>query len=330
MSARIISTLHSRVAMSRPEPAQRAVLTRRAAFTGAMALPVAARAARAAPLPKIAIGFPVSDDFVPATVARDLGLFTAQGVDVGITIVPLISNIPAALLSGSLQIGATTGPTLLQARENGLALVAVCGMSHLTPDHQLVSLVVGKQSGITKPADLIGKKIAVPGLNSLLDLLLRRWMVDHQLDPKKVVLIEATFPSMADLLRTGQVDAAIMKEPTRSSALHSGAGTRFVDYPGQVRPDVLNTFWIAERGWAMANPDAVRGFRAGIEAGIAAYEKDPHGGRVIEQRYFKAPEGMMPHFSTHMTAEDLAFMQEISMQFGLLDHRADTAAMILP
>ncbi len=313
--------------MSPPEPTRRAALTRRGLVGGLAALPMVARAAQAT---KIGIGFPVSDDFVPAMVARDLGLFAAQGVDVAITIVPLISNIPAALLSASLQIGATTGPTLLQARENGLDLVAVCGMSHLTPDHQLVSLVVGKKSGIGKPADLVGKKIAVPGLNSLLDLLLRRWMVDHGVDPSKVILIEATFPSMADLLRTGQVDGAIMKEPSRSSALNSGAGTRFVDYPVQVRPDVLNTFWIAERGWAIAHPDAVRGFRAGIEAGITAYEKDPAGGRAIEQRYFKAPEGMMPHFSTHMTPDDLAFMQEISIQFGLLDHRADPAGMILP
>jgi NitT/TauT family transport system substrate-binding protein len=278
---------------------------------------------------KVAIGFPVSDDFVPAMVAKDLGLFAQQGVDATITIISLISNIPAAILSGSLQIGATTGPTLLQARENGLDLVAVAGMSHLTPDHQLVSLVIGKNSGITKPADLIGKKIAVPGLNSLLDLLLRRWLVQNKIDPARVTLIEASFPAMADMLRTGQVDAAIIKEPSRSSAISSGAGVRFVDYPGQVRPDILNTFWIAERRWAEANPAAVHGFRAGLDAGIAAYEKDPKGGRQIEQRYFKAREGMMPFFSTRMTPDDLAFMQELTHQFGLVDSKLDPKSMIL-
>src|ERR1700759_3639553 len=92
-----------------------------------------------APGDKVAIGFPPSDDFVPAMIAKDKGIFAANGVDATLTVVPLIGNVPPALVAGSLQIGATTGPTLLQAQENGLDFVVVAGMSRLNQTHQLVS-----------------------------------------------------------------------------------------------------------------------------------------------------------------------------------------------
>lgn len=309
---------------------------RRAVLAGGMIsvmspiLGAARRPARAAEGIKLGIGFAPTDDFVPIMIAKERGLFAAARIDASITIIAVISNVPAAIMSKSIQIGSTTGPALLQAVEGGLDLVIVSGMSRLNKEHQLVSLLVSKQSGITKAGDLEGKRVAVPGLNSLLDLLLRRWMAQNGVNPKSVTLIETSFPAMGDMLRNGTVDAAILKEPARSSALKSDAGMRLVDYPFEVRPDILNTFWIAERSWAMANPAAIQGFRAGLAAGIAEFERDPEGGHAIEQKYYKSPGGLMPFFSATVTPADIEFMRELSQQFGLVEGKFDARTLILP
>lgn len=283
----------------------------------------------AAETEKVAIGFPPSDDFVPIMVAKDAGIFAAHGIDASITVVPLIGNIPPALVSGALQIGATTGPTLMEAQENGLNFIVISGMSRLDATHQLVSLMVGVNSPIKSVADLKGKRVGMPGLNSFLDLTFRRWLVNNHVPPDSVTYVETTFPAMSDLLRSGQLDAVVIKEPARGAAERSHAGRVLADYPKEVAPDMLNTLLIADKGWATAHIATVHAFRASLDAAIAAYEKDPAAGRAIEAHYMKSAPGPLPQFSTTVTVEDLRFQQGLAKQFGLIKGNDDPAALLV-
>ena len=278
---------------------------------------------------KVAIGFPPSDDFVPAMIAKDKGMFAAHGIDATLTVVPLIGNVPPALVAGSLQIGATTGPTIVQAQENGLDLVVVSGMSRLDATHQLVSVMVGEKSGIEKPQDLKGKRVGVPGLNSFLDLTFRRWLINNGVPADSVTYIETSFPQMGDLLRSGQLDAVIIKEPARANALAKNAGRILADYPKEVAPDLLNTLWIAERGWAEKNRAAIQGFRAALDEAIAFYEQNPAEGRAIQNKYMKGAPGPLPKFSTGVSIADLVYMQGLARQFGQIQGKQDPAKLIL-
>jgi NitT/TauT family transport system substrate-binding protein len=283
----------------------------------------------AAETTKLVIGFAPSDDFVPIMVAKDTGIFAAHGIDATIMVVPLISNVPPALVSGSMQIGSTTGPTLVEAQENGLNFVVVSGMSRLDATHQLVSVMVGMNSPIKSVTDLKGKRVGVPGLNSLLDLTFRRWLVNNNVPPDSVAYVETTFPAMGDLLRSGQLDAVVIKEPARGSAERNGAGRVLADYPKEVSPDLLNTLLIAEQGWAMSHLPVIAAFRASLDEAIAAYQKDPAAGRAIEAHYMKAAPGPLPKFSTIVTVQDLRFQQDLAKQFGLIKGDDDPASLLL-
>lgn len=71
-----------------------------------------------------------------------------------------------------------------------------------------------KSSGIQKPEDLKGKRIAVPALGTALDLALRATLEKHGLKPNQdYTLLEVNFPNMAPMLRQGKVDAAIIVHP---------------------------------------------------------------------------------------------------------------------
>jgi NitT/TauT family transport system substrate-binding protein len=274
------------------------------------------------------IGFPPSGDFMPAIIASEKGFFPADRMAVRTTMIALISNVPAALLSGSVQIGGTTGPTLMQAVDNGLDLVAVSGCSRWTPDRPTASLLAAAGSGATTAQDLVGKRVAVPGTGSVMDLLFRRWLLSHGVQPSQVQPIEASFPQMSDMLRSRQVDAALVKEPFVELAISRGAATRLADYVKEVDPHGLNVFWAATRAWAEQNPAAIAGFRAGLRQGTDFFLHDPEA-KAIELRVLKTNARVLPEFDTNLTVADLSFQQELARQFGLIEHTTDPSRLII-
>src|SRR5262245_26080523 len=78
---------------------------------------------------KVQIGCTATGDCESAMVAIDEGIFKRLGLDAEMVLIGLNSNIPAALLSNSIQIGGPTTPVFLQAADGGLDLVAIGGAS---------------------------------------------------------------------------------------------------------------------------------------------------------------------------------------------------------
>src|ERR1700716_3834671 len=76
---------------------------------------------------KIQIGCTATSDCASAMVAVDEGIFKEHGLDAEMVLIGINSNIPAAILSNSIQIGGPTSTVFLQAADGGLDLVAVSG-----------------------------------------------------------------------------------------------------------------------------------------------------------------------------------------------------------
>ena len=305
------------------------MLTRRALAIAGLAAgaTLAARDARAQGA-TVNIGFVPSGDFAPVIMAQEKGLFKKAGLETKTIIIPLISDIPAGLISNSMQIGASTGPALMQAVDNGLDLVVVSGNSRWSPTVATASLLVARDGGITRPEDLKGKRIGVPGLNSVMDLLFRRWLLLHHVQPDQVVDVEVTLPQMGDLIRTHQIDAALVKEPFITRALASGAVVRLADYVKEVDPNGLNLVWISTRDWAEANRPAITEFRSGLQAGIEFFLHDPEA-PAIELRVLKSNTTVLPNFDTNVTTADLQFQEDLARQFGLIQGKPDVSKLLV-
>ena len=54
---------------------------------------------------KLNVGYVPTSDFLPAFVAKDVGIFEKRKLDVTLTRVALAPNVPPAIIAGSLQIG---------------------------------------------------------------------------------------------------------------------------------------------------------------------------------------------------------------------------------
>src|SRR5205085_2209001 len=162
---------------------------------------------------KIQIGCTATSDCASAMVAIDEGIFKRHGLDAEMVLIGINSNIPAAILSNSIQIGGPTSTVFLQAADGGLDLVAIGGATVMSPvTNNNVAAFVRNGLTINSAKDFVGKKVGAPGLGAFLHVLFVKWLVEKGVDPKQVNFVEVTFPTMMDIMKSGSVDAVLTGE----------------------------------------------------------------------------------------------------------------------
>ena len=182
----------------------------------------------------------------------------------------------------------TTPPILLQAAEGGLDLVLVAGATRMLRDNPTLSLMARKEVKVAKAEDLKGKKVGVPGFNSVADIMFRKWLTMNNVKPSDVTIVEAGIPQMADLLKGGTLDAVTAVEPIRSRIMSTDVGYNAAEYFTAVNPDVLLTAWMSTGEWAKKNAPVVKSFREAIDEGLAYIRANPEAAKEIEEEVHSA------------------------------------------
>jgi NitT/TauT family transport system substrate-binding protein len=285
-------------------------------------------AAAAAAQTKVNIGYSPAADFTPVFAAKDKGYFDKRGLDVTLTRIALASNIPAALVSDSLQIGMGTGSMLVQTAEAGLGLVALNGASRFQKANSVVSLVARTGEKIHKPDDFKGKKVGVPGLNSMLHVMFQKWLLDNKVPLNQVTMIEAPFPQMNDMLKGGTIDASIAIEPFRTRIVQANTGYRVNDYVTEIQDNMLAAFWMAKADWAKANPQAVKAFREAYDEALAWCVQNPDEAKALQVKYLGVPSPVIPSYSTQISAGDLELFEKAGRQVGMLRKPVDVRNLV--
>lgn len=277
---------------------------------------------------KVNIGYSPAADFTPVFAAKDKGFFEKRGLDVTLTRIPLASNIPAAIVSDSLQIGMGTGSMLVQTAEAGLGLVALNGASRFQKSNSIVSLVARAEEKIQKPEDFKGKKVGVPGLNSMLHVMFQKWLLDNKVPLAQVTMIEAPFPQMNDMLKGGTIDAAIAIEPFRTRILSGNTGYRVADYVTDIQDNVLAAFWMAKADWAKANPQTVSAFREAYDEALAWCVQNPEDAKQLQVKYLGFPSPVVPSYSSAISPADLEIFEKAGRQVGMLRQPVDVRKLV--
>lgn len=298
---------------------------------GAAALACTTLSLPAAAQTKINITHVFANDFLPVFMSKDSGCFEKRGLDVTLTLIPIANNIPATIISGSAQIGMTTPTILLQAAENGLDLVAVAGATRMMANNPTMSVVVREDVKVSTVADLKGKRIAAPGIGSMAEVVLRKWLKTAGVKPGEVNIVEAPIPQMSDLLKGGTVDAVVIMEPIRSRIVDAKIGYRHPsEFFATTAPDAIATFWISSGAWAKANAKAVGDFRACIGESIGVIASNIEEAKKVELKYVKANAPTYAKFETNITAADLKVHEDIALDLGLVKKPGNLAALIAP
>ena len=284
---------------------------------------------------RIQIGCTATSDCASAMLAVDEGIFRKHGLDVEMVLIGINSNIPAAIISGSIQIGGPTSTTFLQAADGGLDLVAVSGASVMNRvSNQAIAAFVRNGVSITEPKDFVGKKVGAPGLGAFLHVLFVKWLVEKGVDPKAVNFVEVTFPTMADIIKSGGVDAVLTAEPFVTRMTNAAIGTVGVRYAAELARTEPIIFYAAARDWAETNPDTVKKFRDAIAEAAPIVNSDRDKASASIAKFTKQPLELVkanpPNQSEPgLKAEQLAWWIEVMSSQKMLQSKLDLTKLIL-
>ena len=307
------------------------MLNRRTLVAGlALAAPALRHARAAAP---VTVGYTATLGFNGAFIAKERGFFAKHGLDVNLLLITLNSNIPGALVGGSIQVGGPTPTVMLQADDGGLDLVVVSGCAGADPANKTDGLLVRKGVAIKAAADCIGKKIGVPGLNAYYHVITRKWLGDNGVDWARVNFVETPFTQSADVLRSGSVDAITTGEPFSRRIIDDGIGTLVVAASDIVPAGTPSLFYSATRDWVDANKDAARAFKAAIAEGNAFQAQDEQAARAAAAKFIKFPPDVLASISLPLlqfdtTVAQLKFWIDMMTEQKMLQGKLDPAKLL--
>jgi NitT/TauT family transport system substrate-binding protein len=269
----------------------------------------------------------------PLMVGVEEGMFAANGLAVTPVLVALMPNLPAALLSGSGQIGLLSGPTLIQAVDGGLDLVAVAGGNVTSHAIMESALLASADFAYRKPSDLVGRSIGVPGIGAPQDVGLRYWMLQNGVDPAKVHFIETSIPQMADALRGHSVDAVIAPEPAQSQIIGSGVGKMAVPMSKELPEDIPWLFYVSTREWASTHPKELAAFRAGMAQAQMFTMTETAKAKEDFLKYVKMPPATLAMMSLglqkpQITVAGLEWWVEVMRQQNMLNGSVDANNLV--
>ena len=165
---------------------------------------------------KVRIGYPSSAvSTLPFDIAREKGFYTKAGIDV--EYIQMRSALgPQAILAGNINFF-TSPQSAINAAVAGLPLVVVLSL------YQDSAWVLMTNKDITKPQDLIGKKIAISDIRSSPYYFARAGFKKLGLNEKQIGLVTTggTSNSFATL-STNQVAGAVLSPPFDEKAVSEG------------------------------------------------------------------------------------------------------------
>ncbi len=293
-------------------------------------LPLTMQPASAQQLTKINLAYAVAADFLPLFVAKDQGIFAKHGIDMNATVMGNPALAPSALTAGSLDIALVTPPNLLLANEGGLDLVAIAGVVRVQKTNPRSNLVTRTGENITKPSDLKGKKIGVPAINSSLDLVFKAWLKQNNVPLDQVTSVETPFAQMPDLLKSGQIDAAMSMEPLLTRIVAAGSGVRTFDVQSEVNPDFLGGFWGTTRDWATSHKTLIEEFRASLREALTDIAAHPDEAKAIEKKYIGYVDPSPLSVRVDLVPADFEFWIDLCVAMGQLHQRVDPAKVVFP
>jgi NitT/TauT family transport system substrate-binding protein len=301
---------------------------------GAGWLALAGNAAQAAAPVQLQIGYTNTTSCTGLFIAVEQGMFAKRGLDVRLTLLALNSNIPAALVGGSIQIGTATPSVLVQAVTGGLDLVVIGGGAVNDVHKAYGGALARPGSTIRNARDFEGKRVGVPGFGAFMDVLFRRWLAEHGADVRKVNFVEVPLAQERDLLRSGNVDVVISGEPFYSRIISSGSGVLVAPFFNQMPDGLFMLYFSTMRSWALANPAVISAFRAAMEESAAYLEANPARAREIIGKYTHLPPEVvaaiaMPTVRLKVPASDVKYWSDTLLAQGMIKAPPDVASLVV-
>ncbi|WP_432348918.1 taurine ABC transporter substrate-binding protein (plasmid) [Shinella yambaruensis] len=207
----------------------------------------------------------------PFVAAIADGRFDAAAKEAGYTIdwrqFSSAGDITTALASGDVPIGVIGSTGTAAAATRGVELQLFWILDNIGKSE---ALVARDGSGIETPADLKGKKVAVPFVSTshfhLLVGLNKVWNID----PREVEILNLKPPQIVAAWQRGDIDAAYVWPPALSEILKTGKVISDSEVIGAASVPTFDGL-VVDKAWAAENPKLMEAFTRVLAESYADY-----------------------------------------------------------
>jgi NitT/TauT family transport system substrate-binding protein len=225
---------------------------------------------------KMKVGVSPTISSVDVLYAAKAGYFTREGLDVTTTVNTTsgAATFPL-LLNGQLAMTVTDPVSPILAIDKGVPLQmdAEGNIIDSKPSKDYAGLEVKSNSGLTSAAQLAGKSVAVPSLDSILQLLAQATIDAAGGNSSKVNFVEVPPLSMVDAVSQGQVTAFSNVEPLLTEG--KASGEKILAHPPAAMGGLPEDVLVSSTKFAKAHPNVITEFRAAITLANAKLAADP-------------------------------------------------------
>jgi NitT/TauT family transport system substrate-binding protein len=217
-------------------------------------------------------------------VALEKGYYARHNLDVQIVRGQGSADAVKQVAAGTAQIGFADTAAVILGRGNDQIPVKLVAIVYAKPPHAIYVL---KESGIAKPKDLEGKKVADTAFSAV-PKLFEAYAKAANIDASKVTWLVAAADTLPGMLTTGRADGIgqfTVGEPllAKSAAPKQVLALAYAD----VGLDLYGNGVIASDGLIKSNPDLVRRFVTATMQGLAEAIADPNQAGAIMNKHHR-------------------------------------------
>ncbi|RIV40572.1 ABC transporter substrate-binding protein [Micromonospora radicis] len=263
------------------------------------------------------------------------GIFAERGLSVEVLPAQGGAQAIPALLNGDIDfaIGQPFGPFRADLQDLGVIMIGNYASSYADGD-DINAVVASAKSGITRPAELAGRRVAVNSLGAAGDVTIMAAVEKDGGDPSTIKFVEVAFPDAPAQLEAGNIDAAWVPEPFVTQL--RSRGDTFIVAPYQaVVPGLATLTTITTKERTESDAKLVEDFSAAMKETLQ-WAQDPANEAAVRQAIkdnLQLPEPVadsvkLPAFGWDLDRTSLQTLAELAQKYRVLDQQPNFDRLI--
>jgi NitT/TauT family transport system substrate-binding protein len=188
-------------------------------------------------------------------IALTNGYFQEEGMKTTVVQHKSGKDSLAAVLSGAVDFGVSADTPLVHA---ALQNKDVAILARISKPKNGEGIIARRGSGITTPADLVGKRVGLP-IGTSAAYVLDQILESEHVQKSAVTLVDTAPDALQEALRTGDIDAAVIWQPW-IQRIHKAFDEESIILYGDSTVNTYNFYLIARKSAVQEEPEVATRF----------------------------------------------------------------------